>query len=240
MPSKEIMTRRTAIQLSAGLPAVVWTRAWGFAPREFWNDKPPSNWTPAEIQDLLTKSPWTREATIHDTAPVGSAGSSRMGGGGRRGGRVAPTPSSGGGASSIPLVGAWKATVRWESARLIREALGNVDLPGMADQYVLNLLGNLPGPVIDPDENEEKRQRTLELLKDHTQLEHKGDQVALSRVALSPPTAASPAGTLFYFSRELALRLSDKVATFTTRIGTLDVKCKFALKEMLYRGHLDL
>jgi hypothetical protein len=47
-------------------------------------------------------------------------------------------------------------------------------------------------------------------------------------------------GTLFYFSRRLALRLEDQDVTFTTKLGPLKVKCKFTLKDMLYRGNLEL
>jgi len=62
----------------------------------------------------------------------------------------------------------------------------------------------------------------------------------LSKVAVSPKTPLSLAGTLFYFSRGLALRLEDKQATFSTKLGPIDVKCKFTLKDMLYKGSLEL
>ncbi len=32
----------------------------------------------------------------------------------------------------------------------------------------------------------------------------------------------------------------DKEVTFVTWIGPLDVKCKFTLKDMVYRGNLEL
>jgi hypothetical protein len=232
------MTRRTILRL-IGVAAAARTSAWASSSKEFWNDKQPSAWTPGEIQELLTKSPWTREGTVHDTSAVGSVGAGRSAGGGRRGGRVSQNPT-GGATSSAPSFGPWKAAVRWESALPIREALKKVDLPGAADHYILNLLGNIPSPAIGPDEEEQQRQRALELLQNQTKLEHKGDAIALSRVDLAPRTDLSPAGTLFYFSRNLALELSDKEASFSTRIDAIVVKCKFILKDMLYRGNLEL
>lgn len=233
------MTRRAALFLGATLPVAVRNAAWAFAAREFWNTQPPSDWTATEIQELLTKSPWSREAAIHDYTQVGSLGSGRAGGGGgRHGGRA--TSSSGSGASSTSLSVKWQAMVRWESALPIREALRDVSRPAFADCYVLNLIGNLPGPVLDASQTEEEQRRTMDLLKDVTKLEHKGDEIGLSRVEIAPQTSPSLAGTLFHFSRELALQASDKQATFTTRIGPIGVKCQFALKDMLYRGNLEL
>lgn len=220
---------------------VVWTRNRAFAAREFWNEKQPSAWTAAEIDELLRKSPWARDANIHDNAPVGSLGAGRSGGGGRRGGRAGGASSgTSSTASNVPFGGAWKAVVRWESALPIREGLKTVDLPGIAESYVLNVVGNLPGPAIDSNASAEEQRHTLEVLQDHTKLEHKGDEIALSHVAVAPKSDVSPAGTLYYFPRELALQLSDKEVTFMTRTATIEVKCKFALREMIYRGNLEL
>jgi hypothetical protein len=45
-------------------------------------------------------------------------------------------------------------------------------------------------------------------------------------------------GTLFYFSR--ADPIKDGQATFSTKMGPVEVKCKFTVKEMTYRGKLGL
>ncbi len=139
----------------------------------------------------------------------------------------------------------WKAIVRWESALPVREALKMAapkDGPRAQDLkefYILNVVGNLPGAV---SSSEEQRQDTAssQYLQEVTKLEHKGDLVHLSRVELVKQNDLSPAGTLFYFSRMLALRLKDKEAQFTTKIGPLELKCKFTLGEMIYRGALAL
>ena len=41
--------------------------AYGWA-KDFWNDKKPSDWTEDEVQQMLTKSPWAKDASIFDTA----------------------------------------------------------------------------------------------------------------------------------------------------------------------------
>jgi hypothetical protein len=195
--------------------------------KEFWNERMPSDWSDAEIRQLLNKSPWAKDASITDTGLRGPLSSGPVaGGGGRRGGRGAA--KQGGPTSTTADLVKWKATVRWESALPVRAAL-NRGTPGPAPaEYILNVLGDVPNAETDS------------ALKDNTKLEHKGDQIQLSRVEPAPKTDLSPAGTLFYFSRRLALEVQDKEVTFSTKLGPLEVKCKFALKDMVYRGNLEL
>jgi hypothetical protein len=177
----------------------------------------PAAWTEAEIQQLLTKSPWAKEASINDTGQTGPLSSAHPPVA-RRGGRSGSSQS---GASTGPAVPfKWKAMVRWESALPIREALQRGTPGETPPDYILNVFGEVPS--VDTD------------VKDLTKLEHKGDQVKLNRVE------ALPDGTLFHFSRLLALRPEDKEVMFSTKLGPLEIKCKFALKEMFYRGNLEL
>jgi hypothetical protein len=227
-----VITRRQAILTGLGLPSLLKVvPATAFASKEFWNEKMPPDWTDAEIHQLLNQSPWAKEGSINDTARRGSLGSLAASGGdgGRRAARSTTstrtaTPGSG------PVV-AWKATVRWESALPVREALHPGSPGELPEDYILNVFGEVPGA--EPDSG-------FAILKDNTTLEHKGDRIKLNRVELAPGNSVSEAGTLFYFSRLLALKLEDKEAIFTTKLGPLKVKCKFTLKDMLYRGNLEL
>jgi hypothetical protein len=45
-------------------------------------------------------------------------------------------------------------------------------------------------------------------------------------------------GTLFYFPR--AEPIKDGQVTFLTKLGPVEVKCKFTVKEMMYHGKLEL
>src|ERR1043166_8468968 len=90
MPSKALMTRRDAILIGLTFPAGIASPA---SSKDFWNEKPPAEWTPDEIQQLLTKSPWAKEASVSYNAGPGGMGGGRsgrsrggMGGMGGRGG----------------------------------------------------------------------------------------------------------------------------------------------------------
>jgi len=215
--------------IGLGFPGVLATVPVGaFASKEFWNEKMPSDWTDGEIQQLLNKSPWAKDGSINDTGQRGPLSSAARPAG-RRSGRGAT--SSSGTAGTVGASIKWKATVRWESALPVRAALKR-GAPGEAPvDYILNVLGNVPG--VDPDSN-------TDILKDNTKLEHKGDEIKLNKVESAPKNNLSADGTLFYFSRILALRLEDQEVTFVTKLGPLEIKCKFALKDMQYRGKLEL
>ena len=227
---QNVITRRQAILTGLGFPialATVPVRA--FTSKEFWNEKMPSDWTDSELRELMNKSPWAKEGSISDSTRRGSLISAPAGGGRRSRGRGA-AGTNGPAASTAPLV-EWKATVRWESALPVREALHRGAPGPVPDDYILNVFGEVPGVDLDSGDA---------ILKDNTILEHKGDQIKLNRVELAPKNSLSKDGTLFYFSRLLALKLEDKEVAFTTKLGPLEVKCKFTLKDMLYRGNLEL
>lgn len=233
MVDMELITRRTAIlasilAVSSRYPA----RAAG---KGFWNEKKPEEWTPAEVQTLLTDSPWARKASVSFFGgPDGPLASLRSGERrGRNGSRSVAPPTS----SSSVL---WEAVVRWESALPIRQAMKAPPDPDLADNYILNVAGNLPTMEAVSDEDSAARQSALDMLKEYTKFERQGDLLTLNRVDLAPKTAVSAAGTLFYFSRVIPLRLEDKQVTFSTKMGPIEVKCKFTLKDMMYRGALEL
>ena len=138
----------------------------------FWNKKPPGDWSTEEIDALITKSPWAKEASAHGEAPggggYGSPGGSPNGGG---------YPGSSGGGIGMPRIGIpgiggigmprgggrgmggnrgggrgqqggalYHGTVRWESAQPVLDAL-KAPLPDeFANHYVIAVIGfPLPG-----------------------------------------------------------------------------------------------
>jgi hypothetical protein len=222
------MTRRTAIWLGLGIPALA-------SPgKEFWEEKDPKNWTDAERQQMLTNSPWAHEASTHYNS--GASGLGMMGRGGtvRRtnGGRIA-NPSSTTGPD--PLPSKYDTVVRWESALPIREAdrIKSTDDP--AANYILCVTGDLPmlGKASN-DESQEEYAARLDMLKQDTKLEKKGDPIYLQRMGYNKD------GALFYFERNDLIRVGDHEVTFVSKLGPIDVKCKFRVKDMVYRGKLEL
>ena len=120
-------TRRNAVLAGLGLMAGIPTVSLRASPGEFWDQKQPSQWTPAEIEQLLSKSPWAKEASISNktgqSGPIG--GSPRASGAASRRGGV--RGAGGGAATGVSLPddpgGPWKAVTRWESALPVRDAL---------------------------------------------------------------------------------------------------------------------
>lgn len=146
------------------------------------------------------------------------------------------------------------ATLRWESARPIQEALsiGSRDdrpSPDFEKYYVINLLGDLPmlgggrrrGDNSASDEDDPiQKERRQEMLKEYTKLEHRAGTLLLEKVEQGSRIGRPGPGILFYFSRLDEVSLDDKQVSFYTKMGPLEVRARFTPKDMLYRGKLAL
>jgi len=224
---------------------------------EFWDKKPPSEWSSVEIDRLLTKSPWAKEATTQYTQepmssqgggyptgrspnsyppPVSIPGIPGIGGIGfpRRGGSgPSGQPRRGGGQGT-----AFRGTVRWESAQPIRDALKS-PLPDLFDgHYVIAVTGI---PLLDERtrSEEEDTPESLDNLKELSSLQVKGkDYVQAGVVRRQVGTGNT---FLFGFSKEmLAISKSDTEINFSTKLGRVGVKARFSPKEMLYHSELSV
>lgn len=205
--------------------------------KDFWADKKAADWTDEEIQQMLTKSPWAKEASIFDSAAhkgLSTAPRISRRSGGRPATAASPVPSEG-------YPAAWKAIVRWESALPVREAVNAAKTADVEENYIIALIGDIPGVGVPSDDDEPaERKQKLGNLKETTRLDRRDDPLELQQAKIAPRTPRSPAGTLFYFSRGLPITAEDQQVTFVTKVGPLEVKCKFTLRDMLYRGNLEL
>jgi len=262
------LTRRGLLMLAAGAQAS-WRLHAGSS--DFWNKKEPAEWSSEEIDKLVTKSPWARQVNAFSAAmsrpygggggsgggvgdpgigggggsypggggtgyPVGSRGS---GGGGRRGGGAGPMPLS------------YTATVRWESAKPVQEALKTPLPEGLVGAYVISVSGV---PILassrqhsdDPDNqttvSKGLSDEVLERIKNLTYLEPKGKSPAQPSVLQKGSISSSGTPTLLFgFPRDvLQLTADDREVLFTTKLGQFEVKSKFNLKDMMYRNELAL
>ncbi len=223
--------------MGLGLGGAAALSAWA---KDFWNEKKAADWTDDEIQQLLNKSPWAKDASIFDSAAhKGLSSAPRTGGLGRR---TAGRPATAG--TPAPSTGypeAWKAIVRWESALPVREAVKAAKSKDAEENYILSIIGDIPGVGVPSDDDEpSERKAKMDNLTENTRLERKDDPLELQQVKIAPKTPLSPAGTLFYFSRVLPIMPEDKQVTFFAKVGPLEVKCKFTLRDMMYRGNLEL
>ncbi len=263
-----MLTRRSVLRFAAGIPAS-WATvpAWAFASKEFWEAKPASEWNSEEIDRMLTKSPWAKDASVSDGQGLGNGGRSRSGGigfpgsgggigfpgggvgfpggGGRQGGGY-PGGGNDGGRERIT------ATVRWESALPIQEALriGAADEkpnPEFEKYYVIALIGDLSAnngrrrssdTSDDDDDNRTRSDRRIDELKESARLERKDGPIALEKVEEGSRVGSRGPGVYFYFDRKADVSMDDKLVNFSTKLGRMEVKAKFTMKEMLYHGKL--
>jgi len=114
-----MMTRRGAM---AGLILGSSMMVWGSPASDFWNEKQPHEWAEKDVQRLLTKSPWAKDAAVE--MDFGGMGGPGMGGPG-----MGPPGMDGPGGP-----GGMTAVVRWESAAPIRDASKNKLQPDRADR----------------------------------------------------------------------------------------------------------
>lgn len=251
-----MITRRIAI-LGLGFGPTLAT--WGFAPGEFWNDKQPSEWSEKDIQRLLTKSPWAKEATAEMNLPNmgGPEGGGGRGGGmsgGRMGGPGMGGPDMGGprmegsegaggpGGARLQM----KALVRWETAAPIRDASKRQLLRDPSGSYVISVSGlprmDAPGagrgvPSEDAADGNDRSRTMAESPRETTFLQRKGKE----SIATVHTESGADGTLLFYFPNDTdPISLDDREVVFRTKLGPLELKARFVPKEMRYRGKLTL
>ena len=227
-PSCLEMTRREAIAIGIGLPL------FASDTREFWDQKKPEEWTKEERAELLTHSPWAHEAEVKFNGGPGPLGGPE--------GSLAAEPGvllTGPMSTTTRSPKKFAATVRWESALPIRQASGNKLDKEAAANYILSVTGDLPMLGGAAAETEDEHQSRLENLKQYTRLEKRGGAVYLANFSDQRGKGVD-AGIRFYFERNDAISAHDGSVTFITRLGPIDLKCKFPLKEMVYRGKLEV
>ena len=240
--------------LSGGAAVASFSRLYGFS-SDFWNKKEPSQWSGQEIEQLTTKSPWAKETSAQYSPEQGRGGGTGGPGGGMGGGRGGMgIPGMGGGGmgrgrnrGSGQRSDSIRGTVRWESAQPILEAIKSPLPEEFANHYVISVSGfplssgRRRRSQEDSDANSsQSTEDMLDNLKALTYLEPKGRDGVQPGVAQQQPSSGA-GSILFGFSKEtLALKADDKEVTFSTRMGSLNVKAKFNLKDMLYHGELAI
>ncbi len=225
------MTRREMILASFTVPLL------GSDSGEFWNQKNSSQWTKDQRGQLLADSPWARKPELKFNGGPGPLGGPYGAWAAASGGWV----SGNGGIAPTKSPGTFGAVVRWESATPVREAeaAGKKLQDDFAGFYVVSITGDVPMIVRGADETDDEYQSHLENLKEYTRLEKRGGPIYLQKIEPQPGKGTA-AGTRFYFDRDQDITLHDGAVTFVTKLGPLDLKCKFPLKDMVYQGKLSL
>jgi hypothetical protein len=222
--------RRAFLSLAAGTLCFGPARLGAWSDKRFWETEDPASWTPEQVQELTTKSPWAKSIAADPKNGVGAVPAGRSGGrGGRRGG----TSSSTTGVPRFPAI------IRWASARPIREALKLHLHASLAEHHVISVTGV---PIAAPEADQsssgggDANADPYAFLKQQTTLEaHHND-------AVQPGVAhqdSDDTSTIYFGFLPSLVNLADaKVATFSMDTGMLIVKTKFNLADMKYRGEL--
>lgn len=244
---REGLSRRGVLKIACGVGIA------GFSPlsafgSDFWNKKDPSEWTGAEVDQLTNKSPWAKELSISGPSQGGMSRGGMGGGGigGGIGGMGIPGIGGGGrrrGGSQMPPGQSYKAVIRWESAKPILDALKTPLPEGFTNHYVISISG-IPLDAgsrrryqTDDESSAQSNQNALDRLKGVTYLAPKDKRDLQPGIVLQQP--AEYGNIYFGFAKDLlTLRPEDKEVAFTTIFGSIQVKTKFNMKDMLYHGEL--
>lgn len=215
------MTRRKVIL------GLVWGSsfaAWGLPAIDFWNGQQPGEWAEKDVQRLLTKSPWAKDAAVE--MQFGDMGGPGMGGPG-----MGPPGMDGPGGPG----GGMTAVVRWESAAPIRDASKTKLQPDPSGSYVISV----SGLAMLNELVESLGAGGLESMKKTTSLQRNG-KTSVAPSFITVPFDQSGV-LLFYFPSEASpISAEDKQVVFQTKSEAFGLKAKFVPKDMLYRGKLAL
>lgn len=239
-----MISRRSA--LAALLACAAKGPAGVAASGDFWNAKRPADWSAQEVRRLRTNSPWAREG-------VAQLASENMGGAegqrGRKGDRVPYGGPNGTGLAGVPSATEpvdgrpkIKVLIRWESAEPILAAAPGQASADAAKFYVVSVAGFLAadasaghGPT--PASVEARDPRLEQVMRVTFLLCGGRDPIAATDIHMSSFDGV----VSFYFPREgAAITAADKEVVFVSKLGPLELRVKFPLKPMLYRGRLAL
>ena len=227
---------------------------------DFWVNKEYLQWSDEEVRKILTNSPWAKDITI--SAPLSAVGGrgqrgaaaataggttdveSGGGGGGRRGGgrRGGGEADGGGGGSNEALV---TLNISWRSALPMRKALvrsrlggGAATVPPEAQQMLNNQEEDYVVVVSGVPVGMARTVQSPVLLDKTTIRAGKKTPVAAKAMNVQPHTQS--VDLIYLFPKTQPIAADDKEVEIVLKLGPVEAKKKFNLKEMVYNGKLEL
>lgn len=217
-----------------------------------WAGKDPGQWTSADVQKILNDSPWAQQAMatfgkalepddMAVTPPPGAEGSGVAGGRGATDGRWDGGVARNTGIGDVPSL---PVTVRWDSALPVREALSRSKDVGAAmaaeraaQDYAITVIGLVPANVAPSAEHPaDDPQQIQGFLANSRLMVRGGGAIAPEEARIDATTGA----VHLYFPRSRPILASDKEVNLVTRFGSVNVQKRFRLKDMMYKGRLEL
>jgi hypothetical protein len=202
---------------------------------EGWMDKKPAEWDSDDIQTILTRSAWAKVVN-----PELTPASIRAGGKGKR-------VTAAEGLRDKRTLTDFKVLVCWESGlpvRLARKA--NPPSSDVAPHYVLSMsrmpiafMSALVGGGKAGKESADKAEIASQILKTSS-IQREGKNPISADHTEWIDSEFEPRVVITFPQDRQTIEFSDRTVTFTAQIGSLVVRALFPLKDMVYRGNLEL
>ena len=221
-----------------------------FAAKDFWEEKPFTEWNEQEAMKMLSVSPWSRTLTVlgGTLAPANAANrvtdlpSLSQAGGGRGVSQAGLGYGSGG--DSVDVYVSWFSSgrIRQALARLaqIRNHTPDSEVKAFAERPSEDYQICVAGPVLEIFNS-----LSLADFKPKTFLVSKKDKSkSLPLKSYTAPRERSDGMVVFSFERQLngkpAFGLEDQEVEFVAQGKKVVLKASFKLAKMLSAGNLDL
>jgi hypothetical protein len=253
------MARSTAFILAILLTSIVGA---GLAiAASSWQKEDSSQWTSEDVYQILNSSPWSKAVKVTVARGAGYGDPTQAGGGGgggtwsegMPGGGIGRGGGMGGGMGRGRRGGGYPpaeqgptVTIQWASALPVRlaeaKSTGGAADPASLkplDEYIIAVIG-LPKSGFEP------RGATGSDTDDADLADHLKVITVLSfgQQRLNPTKVELNQGrdgqTIFHFEKSEPITLHDKDAEFRVTGDRMEIRKKFALKDMEYQGKLEL
>ena len=221
---------------------------------DFWTEKDFTSWSDTEVEKMLTDSPWSREVTIV-LSVIERPGTGRIGGNERafpwnpNVAEAVELASRGAGLPSSEANGVRRATVTvsWIRAlpvkqALVRSRIGiNAAIPPEGQEllwktepyYVVSVseLPRLFGAL----------SQDIPAVLAETELKRRNKEpISPDSVRFFQNDPDRSIQVMYWFSKIDPITLDDKDVEFVTKLGGIDIKKKFKLKDMVFGDQLEL
>jgi hypothetical protein len=203
---------------------------------DFWETKPFPTWSDKELQSITSDSPWARKVIPPPPDPASDGSGGDRGGGGGRGGGGRGGGGGGRGPQQLSVIVMWRSALPMKEA-LVRSQIGvngkvSADSQALLDRaetgYIVTA-GGLPASM----------SRGADAMKAASFLKPGGKMPIAAEEALTQ-VVGSQLMLVFAFPKTTAITLEDKDVEFVTKIGGVEIKKKFNLKDLVYKGKLEL
>jgi hypothetical protein len=222
---------------------------------DFWVKKEYMQWSDDEVKKILTDSPWAKDITISapmaalgggaparaaaesDSSDVESGGGGRRGRGGRGGGGLGA--DGGGGREALVTL-----TISWRSAQPLRKAIVRSRLgaaaavPPEAEQLVKNDDANYVIFVTGVPAGMARALQNPALLEKSTI--RAGKKPPIVAKSMDVQAHQRSVDVIYVFPKTPSIAEDDKDVEVVLKLGQIEAKKKFNLKEMVYNGKLEL